>query len=55
MRRLFGITSASFSGKKIIAGTPLAFGEGDVKSRKKNVIKYKKPAFWVVAAALVMI
>lgn len=43
------------TGKKIIAGTPLAFGEGDTKSRIKNVIRYKKPAFWVMLAALVAV
>jgi len=35
-----------------IAACPLAFGEVGVKSRVKNVLHYKKPAFWVVAAAL---
>ncbi len=31
--------------------TPLAFGENDVKSRIKNVLRYQKPAFWLLAAA----
>ena len=31
-------------GKRKAAGMPLAFGEGDVKSRIKNVMNYKKPA-----------
>ncbi|SNS47639.1 Signal transducer regulating beta-lactamase production, contains metallopeptidase domain [Anaerovirgula multivorans] len=43
------------SGRKIIAGTPLAFGEGDTKSRIKNLIYYKKPALWVMLAALVAV
>lgn len=29
--------------KRIIAGTPLAFGEGDTKGRVKNMAKWKKP------------
>ncbi len=33
---------------------PLAFGEVGVKERVKNVLHYKKPAFWVVAASLVV-
>lgn len=41
------------TGRKIIAGAPLAFGEGDTKSRIKNVLNYKKPAFWVVIAAVI--
>lgn len=35
------------TGKKIMGGTPLAFGEGDTKGRIKNVLNYKKPRFWV--------
>ncbi len=34
------------TGKHIIAGTPLAFGEGDVKGRIRNLANWKKPAFW---------
>ena len=34
--------------------TPLAFGENDVKNRIQNVLRYKKPAFWVLMAALVL-
>jgi len=30
-----------------VGGTPLAFGEGDTKSRIKNVLNYKNPRFWV--------
>ncbi len=34
-------------------GSPLAFGESDIKSRIKNVLAYKKPAFWVSIAAII--
>ena len=40
------------TGKTIIAGVPLAFGEGDPKGRIKNLAHWKKPAFWVVLAAV---
>jgi beta-lactamase regulating signal transducer with metallopeptidase domain len=43
------------TGRKIIAGTPLAFGEGDTKSRIKNMLRYKKPALWVMLAALIAV
>jgi len=43
------------TGRKIAAGIPLAFGEGDTKSRIKNVLNYKKPAFWIIIAALVVV
>lgn len=41
-------------GRRIIAGVPLAFGEGDPKSRIKNVMHYKKPAFWMVLIAVIV-
>ena len=41
-------------GKRLSVG-PLAFGDGDPKSRIKNVLNYKKPAFWVILAALVAV
>ena len=31
------------TGKRIVNGIPLAFGEGDTGSRIKNVLRYKKP------------
>ena len=41
--------------KKRIAACPLAFGENGVKSRVKGILSYKKPAFWIIIAALVCI
>lgn len=38
-----------------IGATPLAFGEGDTKSRIKNVLHYQKPAFWVMMAGLILV
>lgn len=36
-----------------IAACPLAFGEVGVKKRVKAVMGYKKPAFWIIAGALI--
>ncbi len=36
-----------------IAACPLAFGEVGVKERVKSVMKYKKPAFWIIVAAAI--
>lgn len=36
------------TGRRIIAGTPLAFGEGDPKGRIENIANWKKPAVWVI-------
>lgn len=38
------------SGRKIVTGIPLAFGEGETGSRIKNILKYKKPAKIAAAA-----
>ncbi len=40
------------AGRRILSGTPLAFGEGEVKSRVKNVLNFRRPKTWVVAGAL---
>ncbi len=40
--------------RRRIAACPLAFGEVGVKARVKSVLHYKKPAFWLVAAAIVL-
>lgn len=39
--------------RKLITACPLAFGETGVKSRIKSVLNYKKPAFWLVLAAVI--
>lgn len=40
--------------RRSVAACPLAFGEVGVKSRIKSVLNYKKPAFWIIAAALAL-
>lgn len=45
------LLNASIS-RRSIAACPLAFGETGVKERIKGVMNYKKPAFWVVIAAV---
>ncbi len=41
------------TGRRVIAGTPLAFGEGDTRGRIKNIANWRKPTFWVVVVAVV--
>lgn len=48
------LLSLSTGGRTII-GTPLAFGEGSVKDRIKNVINYKKTATWIAVVSVVMV
>ena len=38
--------------RKAVITCPLAFGEIGVKERVRNALRYKKPAFWVVAASV---
>ena len=38
--------------RRMIAACPLAFGEVGVGVRVKNALRYKKPAFWAVAASV---
>ncbi len=38
--------------RRTVAACPLAFGEVGVKERVKRVLNYKKPAFWLTAAAV---
>ena len=40
--------------RKAVITCPLAFGEVGVKERVKNALHYKKPAFWVVAASVIV-
>jgi len=41
------------TGRRIIAGTPLAFGEGSTESRIKNLSGWRKPVLCVVIAAVI--
>ena len=41
-------------GRRVIAACPLAFGEIGVKERVKSVMNYKKPAFWIVLASVIV-
>lgn len=42
------------TGQRIVSGIPLAFGEGDIGSRIKNVLRYKKPALLIAGVTIVV-
>lgn len=42
------------TGRHILNGSPLAFGERNVKGRIKNVLNYKKPRFWVIVLSAII-
>lgn len=39
--------------RRMISACPLAFGESGVKERVRNVLNYKKPAFWIIIVAVI--
>lgn len=55
-KKIYSKVLLSFSEPgKLISACPLAFGEVEVKQRIKSVLNYKKPAFWIIAVAIVAI
>src|SRR5690606_23560949 len=43
------------TGRHLINGSPLAFGEGNIKGRIKNILNFKKPAAWVMVVSIILI
>lgn len=48
----YSMALLQFSARKSGLFVPLAFGESHTKSRIKNILKCKKPAFWISIAAV---
>ena len=38
--------------RRLVSACPLAFGESNIKERVHKVLHYKKPAFWMIIAAV---
>ena len=56
IKREYSMSLLSFATeKKKIVLSPIAFGEGDVKSRIKNVLNYKKPRFWITIVSVIVL
>ncbi len=49
------LLSLAVSSKRLLTANPLAFGESHVKIRIKNVLNFKKPAFWVIIIAVAVV
>lgn len=43
------------TGRHVLSGSPLAFSEGNIKGRIKNVLNYKKPKFWVIVISIIIV
>ncbi len=56
IKKEYSISLLSFATDKRGLGiAPIAFGEGDVKNRIKNVLKYKKPRFWITIISVIVV
>lgn len=55
IRESYARSLLSLSMKQSGILAPLAFGESNVKGRIKNVLNYKKPVFWVICSACVLV
>lgn len=49
------LLSLSVKRSGLLFGSPLAFGESNIKSRIKNVLNYKRPSLWVVIISIISI
>lgn len=55
IRASYSKSLLSLSVKQSGLPNPLAFGESNVKSRIKNVLHYKKPAFWISIISVIIV
>lgn len=49
------LLSLAVKRKGLLAANPLAFGENYVKTRIKNILDFRKPAFWVTVVAVIAV
>lgn len=43
------------TGRRFLHATPLAFGEGNIKGRIRNILHYKKPTLWIILGSAVLV
>jgi beta-lactamase regulating signal transducer with metallopeptidase domain len=56
IREAYGASLLSLAtGRRHINGSSPAFGEGNIRGRINNIINFKKPAFWISAAAVALV
>ncbi|AJS61225.1 M56 family metallopeptidase [Paenibacillus sp. IHBB 10380] len=49
------LLSLSVSRSGLLTGSPLAFGESNIKERIKNILTYRQPSSWMVAGSMLVI
>ena len=52
VKKEYSASLLSLASGRRFPGAPIAFGEGDTKTRIKNVLSYRRPAFWALIAAI---
>ncbi len=56
IKKAYSISLLSLAtGRSLINGSPLAFGEGNIKGRIKNVLNFKKPTAWVIVLSVALV
>jgi beta-lactamase regulating signal transducer with metallopeptidase domain len=56
IKKAYGASLLSLAtGRWQVSASPLAFGEGNIKGRIRNVMRFKKTTFWIVAAAFAVV
>jgi beta-lactamase regulating signal transducer with metallopeptidase domain len=55
IRRNYSETLLSISSRQSGMFIPLAFGESNVKSRIRNILNYKRPRFWIIIMAVLIL
>lgn len=43
------------AGRHLVSSSPLAFGEGNIKRRIKNILNFKKPAAWTIVVSVILV
>ncbi|MEN6391222.1 MAG: M56 family metallopeptidase [Syntrophomonas sp.] len=49
------LLSLSMKRNRLLPGSPLAFGESNIKARIINVLNYKKPALWMLILTVIVL
>ncbi|MFS0836460.1 M56 family metallopeptidase [Paenibacillus sp. 1P03SA] len=49
------LLSLAVRGSGLRTGSPLAFGEGNIKARIKNILAYRQPSSWMAAVSVLII
>jgi beta-lactamase regulating signal transducer with metallopeptidase domain len=49
------LLSLAAAERRVVAVSPLAFGEGGIKGRINNVLNFKKPSRWIVVASVTLV